>query len=325
MAGSKRHGSSSAAPLALQREVRVTAGRRMRALMDEEAEEDEAFWAQDQFADEEADDEYDSQESGEESEDRADSDFSDSEDEDDGEDDGEEKLRKEERRQGRAKALRAPGWKKKQQQQQQQQEARAKQKQKQKQKEVDAEATTTTTAADEKEEKRERRTRGPHAPGATTKDSVMAGPIRQSSRASVLERRAAEVVAKRQREQVRAPRVKHRRREEEPRLTQSELLAEAARTEIANLASLEELQRIEEAVKAKARDEGTRRKYTGTIIRYRSSARPSGTLPSNAVIIMHTDGSCVDEDPAQVLGLRISDSSSTQLRNAPARSAQIVS
>ena len=37
-------------PLALQRDARATAGKRMRSLMDEELEQDNAFWDQDAFA-----------------------------------------------------------------------------------------------------------------------------------------------------------------------------------------------------------------------------------------------------------------------------------
>ena len=59
------------------------------------------------------------------------------------------------------------------------------------------------------------------------------------------------------------------RKVEYVQLTQEELLAEAAKTEIVNLASLRALQKREEEVKARARE--TKKPYTGPVVRYRSS------------------------------------------------------
>ena len=268
----ERAGPSAMPPevmaLALQRESRATAGKRMRALMEEEAEEDEAFWGQDFFKDEEAgDEEYETESNV--SEDRVDSDFDD--DVSSGDDSGDEgerdkRLAREER--GKKKVLRAPGWKA---EQQKKRAAAAAARKKTREEEGGIGAGPVVGGRG-----------GAAAPGRAQRRRppvTEGGGIRQSSRAVVLERRAAAQIEADEREKRRKqhrPKSSSAGAAQEPRLTQEQLLAEAAQTEIVNLRSLEELQKIEEAVKQKAKNEGLKQQYTGTVIRYLSTTRRSG-------------------------------------------------
>lgn len=63
-------------------------------------------------------------------------------------------------------------------------------------------------------------------------------------------------------------RMKKKPRTEEKLLTQEELLAEAAQTEIENMASLAKMIALEEETKAKAM--ATKKAYDGPLIKYRS-------------------------------------------------------
>ncbi|DBA91575.1 TPA: hypothetical protein ACH3X1_003189 [Trebouxia sp. C0004] len=209
--------------------ARGTRGNRMNTLIAEEDSADEDFWQQEFFAEEGKDEEY---EKSSEGEDEADTDFSESESESDEENAQEQK---ESVRTSRHKPLKPPGSKKlsvTKPKQPLSEEAKALQ--------ADLKAERLTQQA---------------LPGE-------APTLRHSTRIRVEEaqqvrQRAEKVKPKRVRPQV----------ELRP-LTQDELLAEAARTELDNLRDLEQMVALEEATRKKAMYK--RSKYSGPMIRFHS-------------------------------------------------------
>ena len=208
---------------------RSTRGQRMNKLLEDEDSADEEFWNQDAFAEEEDDGQYESES---EQADVFDADF----DDDESSSDSEEVVVARERRKP---ALKAPERK--------------------------------TPAAP-----REKKSAAPRAPRGL--DSSLAGSfqgdastwdggLRKSSRSGVKEVIAQSEAA---REAAKArPAPKRNPNAEPPRqLTQAEILAEAAVTEVANLQDLERLLNIEEAVKKKA--ERVKKTYSGPSVRARS-------------------------------------------------------
>ena len=201
----------------------------MNKLLEDEDSADEEFWNQDAFAEEEDDGQYESES---EQADVFDADF----DDDESSSDSEEVVVARERRKP---ALKAPERK--------------------------------TPAAP-----REKKSAAPRAPRGL--DSSLAGSfqgdastwdggLRKSSRSGVKEVIAQSEAA---REAAKArPAPKRNPNAEPPRqLTQAEILAEAAVTEVANLQDLERLLNIEEAVKKKA--ERVKKTYSGPSVRARS-------------------------------------------------------
>lgn len=209
--------------------ARGTRGNRMNTLIAEEDSADEDFWQQEFFAEEGKDVEY---EKSSEGEDEADTDFSESELESDEEDSQEQK---ESVRTSRHKPLKPPGSKK---------VSVTKSKQP-----LSEEAKVLQ--ADLKAERLAQQALPGEAPT-----------LRHSTRIRVEEaqqvrQRAEKVKPKRVRPQV----------ELRP-LTQDELLAEAARTELDNLRDLEQMVALEEATRKKAMYK--RSKYSGPMIRFHS-------------------------------------------------------
>ena len=201
----------------------------MNKLLEDEDSADEEFWNQDAFAEEEDDGQYESES---EQEDVFDDDF----DDDESSSDSEEVVVARERRKP---ALKAPERK--------------------------------APAAP-----REKKPAAPRAPRGL--DSSLAesfqgdastwdGGLRKSSRSGVKEILARSEAAREAAKSRPAP--KRNPNAEPPRqLTQAEILAEAAVTEVANLRDLERLLNIEEAVKKKA--ERVKKVYAGPSIRVRS-------------------------------------------------------
>lgn len=210
---------------------RTTRGRRMgavAALQDEEA--DQEFWNQEFFAEDDHDEEYETES---EPEDRFDADFMESED-DDGEDENVEQTEKELRQQERKKPIKPPGYKG------------------QKGPPVRSMQKKVSPAKD----------------GGQRKEKAFVIPIertisvRESTRQKVQE-------AEDERKQLEASKPRKVIKPTSQRtLTQAELLAEAARTEIENTKSLQYLVAIEEESKKKV--DANRAKYVGPLIRLRS-------------------------------------------------------
>mmetsp|Transcript_28631 Transcript_28631/g.80639 ORF Transcript_28631/g.80639 Transcript_28631/m.80639 type:complete len:350 (-) Transcript_28631:331-1380(-) len=213
--------------------ARSTRGKRIAKLLEDEGEEDEEFWNQDAWQEEGADDDYQSES---DEEDVVDSDFSDKEE---SEDDGEVEVRAERRR----PALKPPGTKKPVRRQP---GGTAK---------PPVVPRSTSTGAK-----------------VQTRTAVTAaGPAPRMLRQSTKQRTAEAYREQEEKEKERLEREKRLKKKpkvEEKTLTQEELLAEAARTEIDNIASLEKMIAREEATKARAL--ATKQKYPGPLIKYRS-------------------------------------------------------
>ncbi|KAL0029592.1 hypothetical protein WJX79_006796 [Trebouxia sp. C0005] len=225
--------------------ARGTRGNRMNTLIAEEDSADEDFWQQEFFAEEGKDEEY---EKSSEGEDEADTDFSESESDTDEED---PQQQKESVRTSRHKPLKPPGSKK-----------MSVTKPKQPLSE-DAKALQ----ADLKAERLAQQALPGEAPT-----------LRHSTRIRVEEaqqvrQRAEKVKPKRLRPQV----------ELRP-LTQDELLAEAARTELDNLRDLEQMVALEEATRKKAMYK--RSKYSGPMVRFHSKRIEEVSLTMVEVVNM---------------------------------------
>ncbi|CAM0910656.1 unnamed protein product [Alopecurus aequalis] len=213
-------------PVLLDRAARATRGKRITKLVEEEVEHDEAFWGQEALKEEEEDDNY--QEEKDTSDD-ADSDFSEPEPEPDG--DPEKEVRE---RLPIKKRLFFPGKTMK--------KMKAKKKKKMKkvikvedEGEIDETADKTTTSKQS------------DFPDDWESEKI----IRKSTRTSVIVRQA-EREAIRAEKQATARPIKKRKEGEEKRMTQEEMLLEAAETEIMNMRNLERVLAREEEVKKKA-------------------------------------------------------------------------
>ncbi|KAI4331832.1 hypothetical protein L6164_016787 [Bauhinia variegata] len=214
-------GGEEEAPVFLDRTSRATRGKRMTKLLDEELDEDELFWNQDALREEENDDNYE-----EEAEvaDEFDSDFNDDEPEPDeeAENDGEERLPKKKR-------LIFPG------------KTLAKKKKKKK-------ILSKLESSPKDDKSTQQSTIEEHH---DVLDDTGERMIRKSTRTSVIVRQA-ERDAIRAALQATSKPIKRKKEGEEKRMTQEEMLLEAAQTELMNLRNLERVLAREEEVKRRA-------------------------------------------------------------------------
>ncbi|XP_061342473.1 SWR1 complex subunit 2 [Gastrolobium bilobum] len=216
----------------LDRASRATRGKRLTKLLDEELQEDDLFWSQDALKDEENDDNY--QEEPEIADD-FDSDFDEDEpqpDEEPQNDDADERIPKKKR-------LIFPG------------KTLAKKKKKKK---VLSKLENSPNDDDDKPVAEEHH-----------HDDAGERMVRKSTRTSVIVRQA-ERDAMRAALQATIKPVKRKKEGEEKKMTQEEMLLEAAQTEIMNLRNLERVLAREEEVKRRAIVHKT--VYNGPQIRY---------------------------------------------------------
>ncbi|KAJ0079951.1 hypothetical protein Patl1_24312 [Pistacia atlantica] len=222
----------------LDRTSRATRGKRMTKLLDEENEEDELFWNQDALKEEENDDNY-----VEETEvaDEFDSDFDEDEPEPDeeGENDAEERVRPKKR-------LIFPG------------KTLAKKKKKKKEK-----VLSKLDSSPEESKKTQQST--PPENQDVPDDAEGERTIRKSTRTAVIVRQAERDAIRAALQATMKP-IKRKKEGEEKRMTQEEMLLEAAQTEIMNLRNLERVLAREEEVKKRAIVH--KAVYSGPQIRY---------------------------------------------------------
>ncbi|GMH28965.1 hypothetical protein Nepgr_030808 [Nepenthes gracilis] len=227
--------SNEEPPVFLDRGSRVTRGKRMNKLLDDEIEEDELFWNQDVLKEEENDEEY--EEEGEVA-DEFDSDFNDDEPEpdDEAEDDVDDRARQKKR-------LIFPG----------------KTLTKKKKNLLKIEKTSQ----DEKQCEQSSTPENLDAPDDIEEERI----VRKSTRTSVIVRQAERDAIRAALQATMKP-IKRKKEGEEKRMTQEEMLLEAAQTEIMNLRNLERVLAREEEVKKRAVVH--KAVYTGPQIRYSS-------------------------------------------------------
>ncbi|KAM3235019.1 SWR1 complex subunit 2 [Capsicum annuum] len=224
----------------LDRASRATRGKRMTKLLDDELEEDELFWNQEALKDEENDVEY--EEEGE-AVDVFDSDFDEDESEPDEEGENEpvdRTLKK--------KRLIYPG------------------KPSAKKKKTMKNLTKSGKEPQENEEALDPSTPSEHHD--THDDTEAERTLRKSTRTAVVVKQA-EREAIRAAMQATAKPVKRKKEGEEKKMTQEEMLLEAAQTEVMNLRNLERVLAREEEVKKKAIVH--KAVYNGPLIRYIST------------------------------------------------------
>ncbi|XP_021889686.1 SWR1 complex subunit 2 isoform X1 [Carica papaya] len=212
-------------PLLLDRAARATRGKRMTKLLDEEIEDDESFWNQDALKEEENDDNYEEEP---EVVDEFDSDF----DEDEPEPEEEAENEAEERVQTK-KRLIFPG------------KPVTKKKKKKKKKKVLSRLDITSKDETPAEES----THPEHHD--TADDAKGERVIRKSTRTSVIVRQAERDAIQAALQATIKP-IKRKKEGEEKKMTQEEMLLEAAQTEIVNLRNLERVLAREEEVKKRA-------------------------------------------------------------------------
>ncbi|RLN03507.1 vacuolar protein sorting protein 72 [Panicum miliaceum] len=202
-------------PVLLDRASRATRGKRITKLLEDEIEEDEVFWNQDALKDEENDDNYEEeQDAGDEFDSDFDRDVSEPEDEPEKEE--RERLPIKKRLMFPGKTLRKTNAKKK--------KVIPK---------LEDDKPSTSTQADVPDELETEKT------------------IRKSTRTSVIVRQAEREAIRAEKEATVKP-IKKKKEGEEKRMTQEEMLLEAAETEIMNLRNLERVLAREEEVKKKA-------------------------------------------------------------------------
>lgn len=207
----------------LDRTTRATRGKRMTKLVDDEVEEDEQFWNQEALKEEEHDDNYEAEA---EVADEFDSDFNDDEPEPEAVAENEK-----EERDVPKKRLIYPG-------------KTAPKKNKKKKLVSKLEDTPEDEETGDKEEDEKE-------PNETQEDMESEKVIRKSTRTSVIVRQA-ERDALRAAIQATTKPIIRKKVGEEKRMTQEEMLLEAAQTEIMNLRNLERVLAREEEVKKKA-------------------------------------------------------------------------
>lgn len=211
-------------PAIMDRSTRPTRGKRMSKLLDDEVENDEQFWGQDAFREEENDANY--QDEGEVA-DEFDSDFDDDEPEPD-----EEVADDEERRPVKKRKLI---------------QGKTPFKKKIKRKGFLSLKTVPETAEGSTHESKPSQSKHQESPGDPEGERI----VRKSTRTAVIVRQA-ERDALRAALQSSIKPIKRKREGEERRMTQEEMLLEAAQTEIMNLRNLERMLAREEEVKKKA-------------------------------------------------------------------------
>ncbi|XP_020222311.1 SWR1 complex subunit 2 [Cajanus cajan] len=217
----------------LDRASRATRGKRMTKLLDDEIQEDELFWNQDALKEEEEDDNYQEEP---EIADEFDSDFDQDEPEPEEEDpntiDADERMHKKKR-------LIFPG------------KTLAKKKKKKKVLSKLENSPKEEESSDKVAEEQQ--------------DEIGERMIRKSTRTSVIVRQAERDAIRAALQATTKP-VKRKKEGEEKRMTQEEMLLEAAQTEIMNLRNLERVLAREEEVKRRAIVHKT--VYNGPQIRY---------------------------------------------------------
>uniref|UniRef100_A0A7C9CL41 Vps72/YL1 C-terminal domain-containing protein n=1 Tax=Opuntia streptacantha TaxID=393608 RepID=A0A7C9CL41_OPUST len=237
----------------LDRTSRATRGKRMNKLLDEEVEEDEAFWNQDALREEENDDEYEEEP---EVADEFDSDFDEDEPEPDDEEAENDAVDRERRPK---KRLIFPG----------------KQIPKKKKKKKDISKLEESLNDDNRRElsksddssEEEKNSEQPATPdqGEVRDEAEGERTVRKSTRTAVIVRQAERDAIRAALQATMKP-IKRKKEGEEKRMTQEEMLLEAAQTEIMNLRNLERVLAREEEVKKRAIVH--KPEYTGPQIRY---------------------------------------------------------
>ncbi|CAO2210458.1 unnamed protein product [Urochloa humidicola] len=208
-------------PVLLDRASRATRGKRITKLLEDEVEQDEVFWNQDALKDEDNDDNYEEeQDAGDE----FDSDFDKDESEPDDEPENEERERLPIK-----KRLMFPG--------------KTLRKTNTKKKKAISKLEDDTKASDKP---------SPSTPADVPDEVETEKTIRKSTRTSVIVRQAEREAIRAEKEATAKPIVKKKKEGEEKRMTQEEMLLEAAETEIMNMRNLERVLAREEEVKKKA-------------------------------------------------------------------------
>ncbi|KAM3211671.1 hypothetical protein ACQJBY_065042 [Aegilops geniculata] len=214
-------------PVLLDRAARATRGKRITKLVEEEVELDEAFWGQEALKEDEEDDNYqEEQDAG----DVFDSDFD--EDEPQPDEDPEKEVSE---RLPIKKRLFFPG------------KTMKKMKAKKKKKKNKVIKLEDDEGIDDKNPDKTTSSKQSDVPDEWESEKT----IRKSTRTSVIVRQA-EREAIRAEKQATAKPIKKRKEGEEKRMTQEEMLLEAAETEIMNMRNLERVLAREEEVKKKA-------------------------------------------------------------------------
>ncbi|XP_048490351.1 SWR1 complex subunit 2 isoform X2 [Beta vulgaris subsp. vulgaris] len=240
----------------LDRTSRATRGKRMNKLLDEEAEEDEAFWNQEALKDEEDDNEYEAEP---EVVDEFDSDFD--EDEPEADDGAENEADAREKRP--KKRLTYPG------------KPVTKKKKKDLSKlekslkdEMEKDVSKNVETPDE-----EKLSEQPTTPDHQEEGDEVEGEksVRKSTRTAVIVRQAEREAIRAALQATMKP-IKRKKEGEEKRMTQEEMLLEAAQTEIRNLRHLERVLAREEEVKKRAIVH--KAAFTGPQIQYFSKNDP---------------------------------------------------
>uniref|UniRef100_A0A804U9M9 Vps72/YL1 N-terminal domain-containing protein n=1 Tax=Zea mays TaxID=4577 RepID=A0A804U9M9_MAIZE len=210
-------------PVLLDRAARASRGKRITKLLEDEVEQDEAFWNQEALKDEENDDNYvEEPDAGDE----FDSDFGEDESETDDEPEKEvrERLPIKKRLMFPGKTLRKTNVKKKKATPKPEDGTKA---------DKSADKPSSSTQADLPDELEAEKA------------------IRKSTRTSVIVRQAEREAIRAEKEATAKP-IKRKKEGEEKRMTQEEMLLEAAETEIMNMRNLERVLAREEEVKKKA-------------------------------------------------------------------------
>lgn len=240
----------------LDRTSRATRGRRISKLLDDEIEEDEAFWNQDALKEEENDDEYEAEP---EVADEFDSDF----DEDEPEPDDEGAENEADARERRPKKrLIFPG--------KQLPKKRKKKKDISKLEESLNDENKKDLSKSDDSSDDEKNSEQPATPDHGYARDEVEGErtVRKSTRTAVIVRQAERDAIRAALQATMKP-IKRKKEGEEKRMTQEEMLLEAAQTEIMNLRNLERVLAREEEVKKRAIVH--KAVYTGPQIRDRKS------------------------------------------------------
>ncbi|GLT34115.1 hypothetical protein SLA2020_086560 [Shorea laevis] len=231
--------SKEETPIFLDRSTRPTRGKRMTKLLDEEIDEDELFWNQDAFKEEDNDANYEQEP---EVADEFDSDF----DEDEPEPDEEEAENEVDQRVRPKRRLIFPG--------------KTLPKKKKKKKVL---SKLDSFPKDDKPLEKSSSPQHRDAPEETEGERT----VRKSTRTSVIVRQAERDAIRAALQATMKP-IKRKKEGEEKRMTQEEMLLEAAQTEIMNLRNLERVLAREEEVKKRAIVH--KAVYSGPQIRYLS-------------------------------------------------------
>ncbi|KAK2437798.1 hypothetical protein P8452_33640 [Trifolium repens] len=216
--------NEKAALLLLDRASRATRGKRLSKLLDDEVQQDELFWSQDALKEEDEDDNY--QEEAEIA-DEFDSDFDQDEPEPDEEQpqiDADERMKK--------KRLVYPG--------------KTLAKKKKKKKTLSNLDNKSSKNDDDDDNNKNNTTEDQHDDDAK---EIM---IRKSTRTSVIVRQAERDAIRAAIQATSKPVIKRKKEGEEKKMSQEEMLLEAAQTEIMNLRNLERVLAREEEVKRRA-------------------------------------------------------------------------